>query len=91
MSKWFQKTFKMIKKKLCEKNIKIVILRSWKLIHDQQKFSTNLLSNPNGCFLTLEVQKIWIMTKCQKNEKNGKNCQKYAKIRDAKILQDNSI
>ena len=29
------------------------------------------------------------MTKCQKTEKNDKNCQKYAKIRDVKILQDN--
>ena len=29
---------------------KIVILKSWNIIHDKQKFSTNLSSNPNGGF-----------------------------------------
>ena len=37
--------------------LKLVILKSWKLIPDQQNFSSNLLSNPNGGFLTIEAQK----------------------------------
>ena len=31
-----------------------MILKSWKLLLDQQKFSSNLLSNSNGGFLTLK-------------------------------------
>ena len=70
--------------------LKLVILKSWKLIHDQQKISSWLLSNSNEGFLTLEAQKIWIMTiKVKKiGKKIGRKYQKYAKIRDVKILQD---
>ena len=45
------------------------------------KNSSNILSNPNGGFVTLEAQKTRIMT--------VKNCQNYATIRDVKVLQDN--
>ena len=48
-----------------------------------KKFSSNLLWNPNGGFLTIGAQKTWKMTKPQKL-KIGKK----AKIRDDKILQD---
>ena len=54
-----------------------------------KKLSSNLLSNPNGGFLTFEFQKIWIMSiNVKKLEKNGYKYQKYAKIRDVEILQD---
>ena len=67
-----------------------MILKSWKLIHDQQKFSSYLLSNSKGVFLTPEAQKFRIMTiKIKKLEKNvGEKYQKYAKIRVVKNLQD---
>ena len=39
--------------------------------------------------MSLEAQKPIIMTiNVKKVKKNGNNCQKYAKIRDVKILQD---
>ena len=70
--------------------LKLLKLKSWKLIHDKQKNFSILLSNPNEDFLTLEAQKIWIMAinLKKKLEKNGKMYQKYAKIRDVKILLD---
>ena len=39
-------------------------------------------------FLTLEAQKIWIMTINVKKMENGTKNQKYAQIWDVKILQD---
>ena len=55
-----------------------------------KKISSNLLSNPNGGFLTLEVYKTWIMTINVKKLKKMANIVKktYAKIRDVKILQE---
>ena len=40
-----------------------MILKSSTLSHDKQKFSSNLLSNPNEGFLNLEAQKTCILTK----------------------------
>ena len=67
-----------------------MILKSWKLIGAQQKLFNNLSLKPNAGFMTLEAQKTWIMTINGKRNwtKNGINCQKFAKIRDVKILQD---
>ena len=62
-----------------------MILKSWKVIHDQQKFPRNILSNLTGGFLTLEAQKTWLMTKCQTVEKK---LQKNAKIREVKLYSD---
>ena len=45
--------------KLSLQLLQLVILKSWKVTHDQQKISSNLLPNPNGAFLTLEAQKTW--------------------------------
>ena len=56
-----------------------LVLKNWKLNHELIKDSSNLLSNPDGGFLTLEAQKIWILTKnVEKLKKNGKKYQKYA-------------
>ena len=60
-----------------------MILKSWKLIHDQQKFTSNLLSNPNGGFLTPEAQKTWIMTM----SKNQKIWQKLSTYKTTKIFK----
>ena len=66
-----------------------MILESGKLIHDQLIFSSNLLSNPNGGFLTLEVQKTWIMTiNVTKLKKMAKIAKKYAEICDVKFLRE---
>ena len=61
--------------KLSLQLMQLVILKSWKVTHDQQKISSNLLPNPNGAFLTLEAQKTWKIRNVKKN-KNGKNRQK---------------
>ena len=66
MTKNFKKLFASFIKKNCKfykkKIAETCDIKSWKLNHDQIKFSSNLLSNPNGGFLTLEAQKIWKTT-----------------------------
>ena len=66
-----------------------MILKSWKLIHDQQRFSSNLLSNPKGGFVNLEAQKIWVMIiNVKKNWKKMAKISNICQIRDVKILQE---
>ena len=68
-----------------------MILKIWKFINDQQNFSKNLLSYPNGSFLTHEAHKTWIMTINVKKLKKMAKIVKYAKNRDVKNLQDISL
>ena len=54
-----------------------------------KKFSITYFQTLTQVFWTLWLKKTWIMTINEKNwKKTGKNCQKYAEIRDVKLLQD---
>ena len=73
---------------MTQKSLKFQVFLKKENKHDQQKFSSNLLSNPNGGFLTIKAQKSPNNDcKCQKLKKRQK-LSKNAKIRDVKILQD---